>query len=873
MIGKTVSHYKILEELGRGGMGVVYKAEDIRLKRTVALKFLSPQALGTEEEKARFIHEAQAAAALSHANICTIHEIEEYEGQSFIVMECVEGQSLKTKIESAPLKLDEAIDIAIQVAGGLQEAHEKGIIHRDIKHANIMITPKGQAKIMDFGLAKVRGQTVLTRADTTLGTFAYMSPEQARGDDVDHRTDIWSLGVVLYEMITGQRPFKGDYEQAVIYSILNEESEPVTGLRTGIPMDLERIIAKCLRKDVSQRYQGVADLITDLQQVLGSLRATRTAVSAAPQLAQTGRLMRWSWLAIVALLIVLAVVILPRYFASSEKPAFDDRKMLVVLPFENLGPPEDEYFAAGMTEEITSRLAVVSGLGVISRTSAVQYDRIGKTLKQIGEDLGVDYVLEGTVRWNKQAKGGSSVRVTPQLIRVSDDTHLWAETYDRVLEDIFAVQSGIAERIIEQLGNSMLERERDAVEAKPTENLLAYEAYLRGLTHLSRAGAREDRWRKAETLFQQAVELDSTFALAFAKLSDVHGEMYFWGFDKTEERLTKCRMAAERSLELQPDLPEAHMALGGYYYMGFFDYDQALREFSIAAKGMPNSPDLLESIAYIWRRQGLYQEALGYLEKAATLDPRQFWYPVQIGLTYSFLRQYAEAEHYFEWSLSLEPEQIASYVCKWYNVLNWTGDVRKARAILESSPVRTAPAIAGALFWQYIYERDYQGALSHLSDLPIKIPVLTSDITPRDLLAGYVYRRVGDLERARASYDSARVFMEAMVQEHPEDGSIHSTLGLIYAGLGRKDDAIREGKKGVELYSHDTVSSTAQEWELVCIYLQLEEYESALDHIEHLLSVPSLISVPYLKIHPDMDPLRDHPRFKQILNKYSKNTS
>jgi len=342
------------------------------------------------------------------------------------------------------------------------------------------------------------------------------------------------------------------------------------------------------------------------------------------------------------------------------------------------------------------------------------------------------------------------------------------------------------------------------------------------------------------------VELDSTFALAFAKLSGVHGELYFWGFDKSEERLARCRMAAERALELQPDLPEAHLALGGYYYMGFFDYDRALRKYSIAAKGMPNSPELLEAIAYIWRRQGLYQEALGYLEKAAALDPRHFWYPMQIGLTNCFLRQYAEAEPHFDRSLFLEPEQIASYVFKWLNVLIWTGDVQKARAVLESSPVRTAPAIAGALLWQYIYERDYQGALNHLSDL---------------------------LERARASYDSARVLMEAMVQEHPEDGSVHSTLGLVYAGLGHKDDAIREGKKGMELYYHDAINSANREWDLVWIYILLEEYEDALDHIEHLLSDPSLISVPYLKIHPDMDPLRDHPRFKQILSKYSENTS
>ena len=482
MIGKTVSHYKILEELGRGGMGVVYRAEDTKLDRIVALKFLAPHAIGGEDDRARFLHEAKAEAALSHPNICTIYEIGEADGQPFIAMQCVEGQDLGDVIGQGPVKINKAVDIALQAAAGLQEAHEKDIVHRDIKPANIMINTKGRVKIMDFGLAKALGRTMLTRADSTLGTYAYMSPEQSRGDDVDSRTDIWSLGVVLYEMITGRLPFKGDYEQAVVYSILSEEPEPVTALRTGVPMELERIVSKCLRKDPGRRYQGMADLAADLKQVQETFTSAGRTGTVVPAPAPRTLGARWPWVVIAVPLVVAAALVVPKLFrAERGTSAVDDRKMLVVLPFENLGSPDDEYFAAGMTEEITSRLAAVSGLGVISRTSAVQYGREGKTLRQIGNDLGVGYVLEGTVRWNKGAAGGSRVRVTPQLIQVSDDTHLWAETYDRVIEDIFAVQSEIAEKIIGQLGVTMLDRERDIVEARPTENLLAYETYLRGI--------------------------------------------------------------------------------------------------------------------------------------------------------------------------------------------------------------------------------------------------------------------------------------------------------------------------------------------------------------------------------------------------------
>ena len=885
MIGKTISHYRIIEELGRGGMGVVYSAEDMKLKRTVALKFLSPQTLGTDEEKARFVHEAQAAAALSHPNICTIFEIEDHEGQSFIAMEHVDGGSLLDRIESGPLKLDEAIDITMQVAAGLQEAHEKGIVHRDIKPANLMITPKGQIKIMDFGLAKAQGQTMLTKADTTLGTFAYMSPEQAEGEDIDHRADIWSLGVVLYEMVTGRRPFMGDYEQAVIYSILNEKPEPVTALRTGVPTELERIIVKCYERDTAERYQTAADLIADLRH----LQRTKGQKAPAQQRAETvSRELdrgvrqepvlkkRYSWIGWVLAVIVLAFVIsqlVPRFFPSGDDSkrdeAFASRKMIVVLPFENLGPPEDAYFADGITEEITSRLAVVSGLGVISRTSAVQYDRTGKNLKQIGRDLGVDYVLEGTIRWDKGPVGGSRIRVTPQLIRVSDDTHLWAATYDRVLEDIFAVQSDVAEKIIEQLGITMLDSERRAVKSKPTDNLLAYEAYLQGLTHKTRAGSRETEWRLAVEHFERAVELDPTFALAYAHLAMAHGELYFWVYDRSEERLNRCKKAAERALELQPDLPEGHVALSGYYYMGLMDYDRALEELFIAAKDLPNDAYVLEQTAYIWRRKGLHEEAISYLEKAMLLDPEQFWYPMQIGVSYNFIRQYEKAAYYIDKSIAMEPNQDAAYYIKFLNILLSTGDMKAIRSALESAPGGDHPVFRMLCFWMHMYERDYHGALAQLEGISVQIVTFHADYHPIGLLRGYAYEGFGDSARAVALYEEALAAMQTDVRARPEDGAAQGALGMVYAALGRRDEAISAGKRAMELHTHDLIQVSDREWELTRSYIMLGELEVALDHIEHLLSIPSHVSVTYLEITHVVDPLRDHPRFKKIISKYS----
>ncbi len=408
MIGKTISHYKILEKLGEGGMGVVYKAQDTKLDRIVALKFLPKHLLCDEEAKTRFVHEAKAASALDHPNIATIHEIDEVEGECFICMAYIEGQSLKELVRDKKLSIEEILRITIQIGEGLDAAHKRGITHRDIKSDNIMLTQEGTVKIMDFGLAKLKGAPKLTKTGTTTGTMQYMSPEQAQGMEVDQRSDIFTFGVVLYEMITGQLPFKGEHEAAIIYSIVNETPEPLARYKANVPEGLQRMVDKALKKDLSTRYQSSVDMVADLK---GLQKETTTGVSIPSKKKTINQ--NIVFIGIAILIVMIGYVMLSNLLTPREKETITKRKMLAVLPFENLGSAEDEYFADGITEELMARLAAVEGLGVIARTSAMQYKNTDKNIKQIGQELGVEYILEGTVRWQRSVEGPSRVRVTP----------------------------------------------------------------------------------------------------------------------------------------------------------------------------------------------------------------------------------------------------------------------------------------------------------------------------------------------------------------------------------------------------------------------------------------------------------------------------
>lgn len=876
MIGQTVSHYKILEKLGEGGMGVVYRAEDIKLKRTVALKFLPQDLTRDPDAKERFIQEAQAASSVDHPNICTIHEIDETaDGQLFICMACYTGETLQERIERGPLPIAEAVDIAAQIANGLNKAHSLGIIHRDIKSDNVFLTDDNQIKIFDFGLALLAGQQRLTRTGTTLGTVAYMSPEQTRGGEVDARADLWALGVVLYEMVAARRPFLGEHEQAVMYSICNVDPEPLTGLRAGVPMDLEHILGKCLEKSTGDRYQSATELAVDLNRLERQLessgaqttRLTGAAPAAAPAARSAGR-----WVGIAAVVIVaaaLAYAAYSRFSGGAEEVARAPgvKTMLVVLPFENLGPPDVEYFADGVTEEITSRLSALSGLGVISRTSAVHYKNVQTPLRQIGEELGVDYVLEGTVRWDRHGEGESRVRVTPQLIRVADDTHLWSERYDRVLEDIFSVQSDIAANVIEQLNVTLLEPERRAVEAQPTENMEAYQAYLRGLDYLGRSSYSIEPWRMAVEMFERAVELDPEFALAHAALSQAHSGIFNVGLEHAQVHVDKAKEAAETALALQPNLPEAHLALGYYYYHCPRDYDRALEEFEVAGRALPNQDDILQHVGWIRRRQSRWDEALALHQRSLELSPLDATLWRETASTYLYLREYEKAMQHYDRSIAISPDHTVSYGMKALAFWLSAGDLAGARASLEQLPGEGGSFIDYLWLWQLMLEGDLQAVQDLLAQVKTDIFDLVDVSMPTELLRALVLEQTGEEKRARESLEAARALLERELTIRPDDARIHSSLGLVHAALGNKEDAIREAKRAMEItpVSMDAIRGVRHVGHLAWVYMKVGEHDKAVATLEYLLSIPSLSSTSLLRIDPRWDPLRDHPGFQRLV--------
>ncbi len=635
MIAQTISHYKILEKLGEGGMGVVYKAEDIKLKRTVALKFITPHAVGSEAEKTRFVHEAQAAAALDHPNICTVYEIDEAEGKTFIVMAYIEGQSLKEKIQSGPLKLDEALDLAIQVAQGLQEAHGKGTVHRDIKSANIVVTEKGQAKIMDFGLAEIAGRSRVTKEGMTVGTAAYMSPEQARGEKLDQRTDIWSLGVVVYEMITGRPPFSGEYEQAIVYQILNEEPEPITSLRSNVPMELERIVKKAMQKDRASRYQHVDEMLTDLR----SLRKEIEAGLSKEPLSKVApsRRRRVYLYGGVAGLVILAVVAL--YFFLPSKPTVVEKKSIAVLPFKNFSESkEDEYFSDGMTESIITDLAKVPGLLVIARNSVFQYKGKNADVLQVGKELNVRYVLEGSMQ-----RAGNTLRVNAQLIDASNGFHLWANRFDRDMRDVFAVQDDISKNIVSALKLTLTPVEEQQLMARATKNLEAYDYYLRGKFHFNERNKSDND--SAIALFERAIATDPTFSSAYAALARAYTLNYFQFEPQQKHWEEKAFIAIEKALSLDPNLSQAYLARGELYWTpsNHFPHEKAIKEYRRALALNPNLDEAFHQLAVVYVHIGLFDKVVQEANKALEINPTNIGAQFRIGTAHLYQGNYEQA--------------------------------------------------------------------------------------------------------------------------------------------------------------------------------------------------------------------------------------
>jgi non-specific serine/threonine protein kinase len=855
-------------------MGEVYLAEDTTLKRQVALKVLPPELAASQERLERFQREAETLAALDHPNIVTIHSVEEAEGVHFLTMQLVEGKRLSDLIPKGGMALGRIFEVAIPLADALAAAHEKGVIHRDLKPGNIMVTDDGRVKVLDFGLAKLRpeldaGEVTelptepLTDEGRILGTVPYMSPEQLEGRELDGRTDIFSLGVVLYEMATGKRPFTGDSSVSIISSIIKDAPREVDTLRTDMPHHLGRIIRHCLEKDPARRFQSALDIRNELEDLYREETSQET-VTAAP-VAWLEGLPKKRWrLAAATVLFLLGVTVAYRLLRTEPRqdavtmPAAEP-PMIVVLPFENLGPPEDEYFADGMTEEITSRLAVVSGLRVISRTSSMQYKENRPPLKQIGEELGVDYVLEGSVRW-AGAAAGSRVRITPQLIRVSDDSHLWADSYDRVIDDIFEIQSEIASETVSQLGITLDSSDRRLVERQPTDNLAAYEAYLRGNSYYSLS---ESDLLLSIQMFERAVGLDPHFLEAWVGLSRSHSTMHHMGFDRSEDRKTNARLAAAKAMELVPDSPRGHKALGSYFYFVERDYARAEEQLVLAQNSLPNDVELLLDLGAVQRRRGEWEDCLATIDKAIALDPR--FYDAHLSQSYSlvFLRRYSDAQVHLDEAIELRPDRELPYHLKAWSIWLWKGDLVEARRVLDEMP-QTAFVLL-TWFWQELFERDYEASIDRLMREPGEIFQYTAKLFPKSFLLGWLRLLQDEPEEAQRALEAARTLLEERLTES-DDFRLHSALGLTYAALGREAEATQQGRMAVSLYpiTKDAFEGPHVLVDFAWINILTGNHDVAIQELDRLLSIPSRVSVPLLRIDPRWDPLRDDPSFQAL---------
>ncbi len=665
MIGQIVSHYRIIEKLGEGGMGVVYRARDTNLDRDVAIKFL-PHALTTDPtEKERFTREAKTAAALTHANIAVVHEIgETSDGQLFLAMECVEGKTLRQVISHRTLSMKQALEVAVQIAEGLSAAHRKGIVHRDVKPENIMLTDEGgTVKITDFGLAKLAGATSLTQSGSTVGTAAYMSPEQARGEEVDQRSDIFSLGVVLYEMLAGRPPFRGDHVAALVFLIVNEEPPPLARDNEQVSPELGHIVSKALEKDRGERYQRADDLLADLRKELrklehpqsGSATTGDATPPARPGAATSASKRRWTLLALGAALAAVLAFIAINFFVPGSAPVPPRAKSIAVLPFKNMSDSkEDEYFSDGLTEDIITQLSRISGLEkVIARTSVMQYKNTTKSVRDIGKELNVATVLEGSVRHS-----GKQVRIVAQLIDTKTEGHLWADTYDRDMAGIFAIQSDVAQQIAAVLKAALLPEEKTVLEKRPTANLTAYDYYLRGREYYYRYVKQDNE--TAIGLFRKAIGLDSGYVLAYAGLADAYAQRR-GNFGMGEEWLDSALAVAASAVDRDGTCAEAHKALGlAYEFKGF--YRKAVDANRKALQFNPNFAPAVANIGDELAMLGNIVEGIKWRKKALQLDPTRSMNYFQVAMYYDWLTDDENADKYYRQALELQPDNPAAYI-------------------------------------------------------------------------------------------------------------------------------------------------------------------------------------------------------------------
>ena len=888
LVGKVIGHYRIESLIGVGGMGEVYLARDERLGRKAALKLL-PRSLTTDETQlSRFKNEARTASALNHPNILTVYEIGAEGNVQFIATEFIEGITLRASLASGRIDSRRALEIAVQAASALSAAHDAGIVHRDIKPENIMLRPDGYVKVLDFGIAKLTEQrpasedrtvetTALlqTRPGLVLGTAHYMSPEQARGHKVDARSDIWSLGVVLYEMLAGNPPFRGETPSDCIAAILTAAPPPLSGVSRDVPAKLESILQKALRKNTDERYQTIKEILAELRILKGKLEAESSLPNTKAHVEFIdGKIKRpkRGVLVTVAAALLAAVAAACFFFFAAPAPLANE-KSIAVLPFENLSEDKSNaYFADGIQDEILTRLSKIANLKVISRTSTQRYKNKSQKLSDIANQLGVANLLEGSVQ-----KTNDKVRVNVQLIRAANDSHLWAETFDRRLTDIFSVESEVAKTIADQLRAKLTGREEQVIAARPTENPEAYDAYLRGLAYTLKTGNSPANTLGAQKYLKEAVRLDPKFALAWALLSYIDALGYLTlTLQPTVALREETGQAAETALTLQPNLGEAILAKGYYYYACLKDYDAAVRYFAQARQFLPNSSQIPESLAYVARRRGQWERSESYFNEAERLDPRNVSLLTQHAQSYMIVRRFPEALRKFDQVLDVTPDDLDTVAQK-AGIAQAEGDLTRAAAFL--APLRPPADDTGALeiqVYQAILERRPAEMISRLSEiLANPDPALGYNNGELRFWLGWAQEVAGDHVAAQETWRQARIELEPFLKEQPDNYVLIGDLALVNMGLGDRAAAFAFSKQAMNVLplEKDAVDGPAPIEVFARVAAGMGEPDRAIAALQKLLSIPSEgalasrvpLTPALLRLDPMFDPLRNDEGFQKLV--------
>jgi serine/threonine protein kinase/tetratricopeptide (TPR) repeat protein len=867
-----LGNYQILEEIGRGGMGVIYRARQRHSRRIVALKRILSCHADSRETLMRFRREAQAAAKLDHPNILPIYEVSESEeGLPFFSMKFAGGGSL---LEAAPALRSEprrAVALMAQVARAVQYAHGQGILHRDLKPGNILLDGHSEPLVSDFGLAKWLEPTGdLTRTPSIFGTPGYIAPEQVNGSagKLTPAADVYSLGAILFHLLTGRPPFIGEHALKVIQQATEKPAPKLRSLAPALDRDLETICAKCLEREPHARYRSAGELAEDLERWLHGHSIVARPVS--PPV----RLWRWSRrnpiiAGMAALLLTMGTAVGVLIWNNEVAPDNGDPTAgIAVLPFESLSPDkENAFFAGGIYDGVSTKLAKVANLKVISHNSVAKY-RGARDTQEIGRALNVAYVLKGSVR-----RSAGRIHLNIQLIDTRNDSQVWAEEYDRDLNDVFALQSQIAQKVADQLGAEVSSTEKAAIQEPPTADLIAYDAYLRAkdlINDISFSTRQKEDLFQALQLLEQAVARDPAFFDAYCQLVGAHDRIYFVGFDHTDARLKLSEAAIQSIRRLRPGSGEMHLALAQHHYWAYGDYDSAKQELALARRTLPNESRIPLLTGYIERRQGHWEKSLEEMKQALELNPRDFSILQQISLTYEALRRYKEMSATLDRVLAMAPKDIPSRVRRGLVDFEERADLKPLHTVIDTTlaeDANAAPLLVSQWLFLALLERDpiaAQHALSIMSGggcFDENIPF------PNGWCEGLAAWFRGDEPAARVAFNSARKELDQTVRNQPNYTAALCALGVVDAVLGNKEDAIREGERALELspVNKNAIEGATLVRYLAVIYAWGGEKDRAIERLSETTHLPgSHISYGYLRLHPLWDPLRGDPRFEAI---------